>query len=265
MTQQNATTLTAAFTPPSASPELLSPQAYQALLETLLGQGQGYGKTENVGAFLLQDIKLTTETSGGEIETEKKVAVEKLYIVMDLAQYPLEFARGLVVKDIAKNWGGKTIRERDLNDPDFKGPGLWTLKQGTFEADYLKAAESLISSVFKPNPDAYRVCLTAAEDVKIPVQWGDFLIRAGGTLAVREKDVAALADALQSIREGKATAEEALYTTDKGGKTVSRFDVYGMEPGFLGKNYNPVELKAATQSTLSTFKVAPKAPAGLTV
>lgn len=260
MTSQN---LSNTFAKKSAPPAMMDANTYQATLEKLLAQGEGYGKTANVGAFLLQDIKLVTETSSGKDETAKIIKVEKFYVVIDLAQYPSEYLRGLVMKDIAKNWGGKTIHERDLNDPDFKGPGLWTVKQGAFDFDYVKAdAQNVKSSTFKPNPEAYRVCLTVDKAVNIPVQWGGgFTVEAGGTLAIREKDVARLAEALKAVKAGKTTAEEALYTTDKDGKTVTRFDIYGMEPSFLENNYNPVTLKDETKAIASDFTAGTPAKA----
>ncbi|TVQ82005.1 MAG: hypothetical protein EA357_11030 [Micavibrio sp.] len=236
------------------APQLMAPDTYRQTLEKLLAEGEGRGKTANVGAYLMEDIKIVTETSSGEDETARNIKVEKLYIVMDTEQYPTEHLRGLVVKDIAKNWGGRTIGERDLDLPDFKGPGIWTGKQGAFEFDYKKAdTENRKDSIYTPDPEAYRVCATVDETVIIPVQWGTFTVEAGGTLAIREKDVPELAAALQSIRDGKATAEEALYKTDDNGNSVARFDVYGMEPGFLDKNYDPVKLKPETQRIAAAF------------
>ncbi len=251
------TSLTDQFPDTPKEPELMDATTYQSVLESLLGEGQGWGKTVNVGAYLLEDITLVTETSSGKDETAKNISVEKLYVTMDLDQYKSEHVRGLVIKDIAKNWGGKTIGERDLDDPDFKGPGIWTIKQGSFEFDYLKEDENdRTNSIHKPNPEAYRVCLTVDEDVKIPVQWGDFVVEAGGTLAIRERDVQELAEALTAIKNGETTAEEALYTTNDSGDQVARFDIYGMEPGFLEDNYGLVELKAETQATNATFASA---------
>jgi hypothetical protein len=254
-------TLSNEFKGNAAALEIMDAVTYQRHLEKLVTKGEGYGKTESVGGFLLQDIVVQTETITGEIETTKNVAVEKLYLVIDLSQYPLETTRGLIVQDMAKKWGKKVISERDLKSPDFNGPGLWTLKKGTFEGDYIKANESAQNSVFKPNPEAYRVCVDVAEDVKIPVQWsGGFKIEAGGALAIREKDVPAVVAALQSIKRGEKTAEEALLTKDKDGNTVSVFDIYGMEPDFLrgndqGRkaNYNAVPLKEETKALAASL------------
>lgn len=238
----------------AAPPSLMTPEAYCAMLEKLLGEGKGYGKTKGVGGYLMQDIKLETETSSGKTETVKNLTVEKLYVVMDLDQYKSETVRKLVIKDIAKNWGGKTVHERDLESPDFKGPGLWTIKKGSFEFDYIPSdPNNLGTGAWKPNPEAFRVTLTTDTPIKMPVQWGDFVVEKGGTVAIREKDVAELAAALQSIRSGEKTIEEALYAKDKSGNTVSKFDIYGMEPKFLENNYDPVALKAATQEASKPF------------
>lgn len=249
------TSLVKSFDDKAAPPALMDAQTYRAMLEKLVAEGQGYGKTQNVGAFLLQDIKLVTETNSGKDETSKNISVEKLYIIMDLDQYPNEIGRNLVVKDIAKNWGGKIVRERDLESPDFKGPGLWTNKKGAFEGDYMKADPSDVkSSLYVPDPNAYRVTLITETAIKMPVQWGDFTVEAGGAIAVREKDIPALAEALQSIRDGKATAEEALYAKDKEGKSVAKFDIYGMMPGFLEASYKPVPLKPETEAIAASFE-----------
>lgn len=254
------TDLNKKFAEEAKAPALMDANTYRQTLERLLAVGKGYGKTESVAGFLLPDLRIVTETKTGLTETDKIVKVEKLYIIMDLDQYPQEMQRGLVVKDIAKNWGGKTIGERELEDPDFKGPGLWTNKQGAFEFDYVKANPSRTDSVFKPNPEAFRVTLQTNETILMPVQWGTFKVEAGGTLAVRERDIQELATALQSIRDGKATAEEALYAKNDKGQTVAKFDVYGMEPKFLENNYNPVKLKDSTKEAQAAFK--PKKPLG---
>ena len=240
-------------------PALMDATTYQSLLEKLLGDGEGYGKTRGVGAYLLPDLKLVTETASGKGETTKNVSVEKLYVVMDLDLYQSEDVRKAVVKDIARRWGDKTVRESDLDSPDFKGPGLWTIKKGSFEFDYLPQNEGKNDGLWKPNPEAFRVTLTTDGDINIPVQWGGgFVVETGGTIAIREKDVKDLADALQQVRAGTKSAHDALFTKDKSGAEVTTYDIYGMNPGFLQENYNPVSLKAETAETTKPFK-APSA------
>lgn len=248
-------------------PELMNPATYEATLRKLLAEGTGWGKTQTVGAFELVGLKLETETKTGLTETVKDVQTEELYLVFDIApdQWPNHEARKMAVKDTTEKYGQRIVRERDLDSPDFKGPGFWTVKKGGlaklngFEYDYLKQDPSNDDcSVYAPNPDAVRVCLQVDEDVKIPVTWGDFVVEAGGTLAIREAHVKELAEALDSISFGQATAEEALYNEDG----TAKFDIYGQEPGFCQSNYDPVELKDDTKLVQVGF-IVPEPPTPL--
>ncbi len=249
------TTPAANFNDKAAAPALIEPAAYQALLEKLLAEGKGYGKTKNVGAYFLRDIKFVTEMSDGQSETEVNIKVEKRYIIMDLDQFRSEAVRRLVVEDTAKRWAHKLVGLRDQNSPDFKGAGLWTNKQDSFEFDYLKQdAKDGLSSVWVPNPEAYRVTLAVQDPVCIPCTWGDFTVKKGGTLAVRERDVKELAAALLSIKMGEQTPEQALYAKNEEGKTVAKFDVYGMEPKFRENNYDPISLKPETLAITKAFE-----------
>ena len=45
---------------------MLDAEAYRALLEKLVVEGQGLGKTKSVGGFFMQDIDVETLTSKGE-------------------------------------------------------------------------------------------------------------------------------------------------------------------------------------------------------
>lgn len=240
------------FNEKAQPPAMMDANAYRALLEALLANGEGYGKTQSVGGYLLQDIKLVTETSSGKGETTKNIAVEKLYVTMDTEQYPSVYLRNLVIQDITKKWGGKLIQERDLNAPEFSGPGLWTLKKGAFEGDYMPSGAP---NTYAPNPEAYRVTLATDKPVNIPVQWdGGFVIETGGTVAIRQKDVPAVAEALRAIRAGEVSAEDALLTKDAKGNVLAKFDIYGMEPGFLEKNYAPVALNAETKAIAASLQ-----------
>ncbi|HYD17588.1 MAG TPA: hypothetical protein VEF76_03820 [Patescibacteria group bacterium] len=254
------------FNKEAFKPAQLDAPAYQAILEKLLAQGEGWGKNKQVGAYLLEKLEFETQTSDGRVETRNSVDFEKkMYIVMDTDQYPTEYLRNLVIQDITKKWGGKLIKERDLSEPEFSGPGLWLLKKGNFEGDYQPSATG--ANTYEPNPAAYRVTLTVDQPVNIPVQWaGGFFVAKGGDLAIRQKDVPALAEALQSIRSGAATAEDALFTTDaKSGEKVAKFDIYGMEPKFRENNYAPVPLYPETEAAMGAFKAKPAKPAkGLT-
>ena len=156
------------------------------------------------------------------------------------------------------------VGEKDMNAPDFKAPGIWTIKKKAFESDYIRCQGNdeygKPLCLWAPNPDAFRVCLKITNPVTIPTPWGEpWPVGVNGAIAIREKEVPDLVEALTRIREGKATAEEALYTKDKAGNTVTKFDVYGMMPGFIDANYKNVALKPETDELTKAF-AAPKPP-----
>lgn len=232
----------------AASPELMDANTYHALLQRLVLEGQGYGKTQPVAAFLLPNLRIVTSMSSGDDETMAEVPITPTYLVMDLRQYPNGYVQKLVVQDILAKYAAKVVGVTEINDPDFKGAGLWTSKQSSFETDYI--ADDGNKNQFNPNPAAYRVCLSLDETIVIPTPWGEpFTIQKGGTLAIRESDIRDLITALENIRSGDTTAEDALL--DEEGK--SKFDVYGMEPEFLVKNYDPITLKDTTREVITHF------------
>lgn len=103
------------FNQKAAKPAQLDAAAYQAILEKLLGQGEGWGKNKQVGAYLLEKLEFETMTTSGKVETRNSVDFEKkMYIVMDTDQYPSEYLRNLVIQDITKKWGGKQTAETAL-------------------------------------------------------------------------------------------------------------------------------------------------------
>ena len=240
-----------AFSDAAAAPAPLADAAtYFNLLERLMAEGRGYGKTESVAAYKLSNLKLVTENADGRT-MENEIEIKPLYVVMDLAHYPNEYVRRLVMEEVTSNFVRRLVGESDLNAPDFKGPGLWTAKTASFDFDYNRSTEldehGRPVNVYNPNPDAYRVCLNITAPLRIPTQWGEpWEIGVNGTLAVRERDVPALAAALADIRAGRKTPEEALLETKPDGRTLAKFDVYGMMPGFLEDNYKPVFLKPET-------------------
>lgn len=235
-------------------PEKLQEEEYYNLLRKLLGQGEGFGKARNVGGYLLRNLHLVTTTNSDVDETSREINVDPLYLVMDLDEYPNEYVRKLVIRDTMSKYASRILHEDNLNDPDFRGPGLWTAKKNSFEFDYLPGDDPR-SGIFRPNPEAYRVCLQTDTDITIPVPWGEFTIESGGTLAIRERDVAELSNALEKIESGEMTISEALYVKNKDdGEYVSRFDMYGMMPDFLENNYDPVDLKPETIILMNRFK-----------
>jgi hypothetical protein len=241
----------------AAPKPLMCPEEYQSLLENLLADGDGMGKTEPVAAYQMSDMRLVTEKDTQK--TEQQIKIERLYLVMDLKVYPNTYARSLTVQEIAVSYARRILGEGDINSPDFDGPGVWTTKKEAFEFDYTPRKSGEIydsfgrpNSIYDPCPDAYRICLTVKQPITIPTQWGQpYEIETGGALAIRERDVRALSDALQSVRDGLMTVQQALY---KDNTSTARFDVYGMDPGFLKDNYNKVALKPETMKIKQLFE-----------
>ncbi len=257
------TDLAEAFNANAPPPPQLQPEQYRRLLEYLVRDGEGYGKVKHVAAYPLRNIRLVTEEEG-HADKQQEIPLPDLYVVMDPVFWPNEYIRTLGMEDIARQWSKRIVEEKDINAPDFKGPGVWTAEKAAFEEDYIRR-EGVDEygkplTIYDPNPDTYRVCLYLPGAVTIPATWGNYSMGPGGALAVREKELPALAEALQSIREGKATTAEALYTQNSKGETVARFDVYGMDPGFLEDNYDPVKLKQETQAASIRLRSRRKLP-----
>ena len=242
-------------------------ETYRAVLEKLLGEGENFGKTTSVAAYLLRDLLLETELGDGNGNIKDGVEIERKYIIMDLTQWPNEYGRSLVMQDIAVQYAKRAVGENEINAPDFKGPGLWSTKQSSFEDDYNRREGvneyNRRTNIYDPNPGAFRLTLAFNEAAVIPVRWGTYPMKPGSTLAVRDKEVPALSAALQSLRDGKATIDEALYAVNEKGEKVARFDVYGMEPGFRDANYKPIETTENVRAARKTAKrLKPPAPTG---
>ncbi|MEZ0260415.1 MAG: hypothetical protein ACAH80_05355 [Alphaproteobacteria bacterium] len=253
------TSTTDDFNAKAKPPQTMDAEDYRMLLEKLLATGKGYGKTERVVAYELSDIILGTEKMVKKklVESEERVEVEKLYLVMDIKQWPNAYVRRLGMREIGSLYMARMAGEQQINAHDFKAPGLWTSKKKAFEGDYT-ATDELDENgnhafIYKPNHDAFRLCMKVTHDMTIPVKWGTYMIGKGGMLAVRQEHVESLAAALEDIRSGKTTAEKALFTTDREGKRVTEFDVYGMDPGFLESNYKPVKLAPETEAVSEHF------------
>ena len=251
------TPLSSQFNENAPAPQVLEPEAYRQLLEKLLGEGTGWGKTEAVAAYFMGPMQFINQTPAGDEKEE--IEVKPLYVVMDLKEWPNTYGRKLCVMDITERYGRRMVGEADINAPDFTAPGIWTAPKNAFEGDYIRRqgndeyGEPL--RIYDPDPAAFRICMEIDQAVTIPTHWGEpWPARPGGCIAVREREVPELVAALQEIRAGRKTAEQALYTTDRDGKVITKFDVYGMNPGFLKKNYKPVSLLPQTVAACKPFE-----------
>jgi len=99
-----------------------------------------------------------------------------------------------------------------------------------------------------------RVGVEVEEAVVIPVKFDPaYKINAGGMMMLSEVDITALSQALDEIRSGKQTPEQALLE-QANGKTISKFDVYGFDSGVLEKlGYGPVELDDNAKAISARF------------
>lgn len=246
------------FDAKAAPPPLMAAEEYRALLEKLLTEGKGYGKTSPVAAYKLTDIELDQTDGNGLVLGRERIEIKPVYVIMDMKYLPNDFGRYVTLKDIALQYVKKQVGLNDINNPDFKGQEVWTAKPSAFEEDYIRRTEvnelGKQVDVYDPNPNAFRLAMVFNGYAKMPTGWGDWLLTPGGAVTVREKDIPALAAALNDIRAGRATAEDALYTTNDNGARVAKFDVYGMAPGFLEDNYKPVDLKPGTLQLLQDEK-----------
>jgi hypothetical protein len=235
---------------------LVTPEEYVSLLRDLVAKGAFYGKTKDVAAYQIRDLHFVTENEEKQDEVSKDVEFkEKLMMTFDLKFWPTEYSRHLAVKDVAMKWAGRMVGERDLNHPDFKGPGMWTSKKSNFDFDYVKVPTDADGQddLYAPNPEGRRLCMQVKDAARIPTGWGEtFLVPANGTLAVRERDLPKLVHALEKIAGG-AKPEDVLYT-DQPASGSAAIDVYGMMPKFLAQNYGLVAAKPESQAVLATFR-----------
>lgn len=255
-------------------PTVLTPKQYFDLLEQLVIDGKGIGKTSNVTAYKLPEITVETLTDTGEHETTNTIAFKKdVYILFDREKWPREnaLATDAAIEDLGKNWGKKTVQvnragedmeaEGDIEAAvadkvkalmgiaDLSKAGVYVSTANNFEDDYAPTAPG--STDYMPNPDGKRVALTVTEDIVLPVSWypgATFDVAKGGTIVTRERpqkdgeDVGQypeLAAAIASVRSG-TPIEEAIYDE----KGVPKFDVWGLHPGFREANYGDVELSS---------------------
>lgn len=251
------------FAEKAPPPPVMEPAEYLLLLEKLITEGKPVGKTVPVAAYFLTDIKFDQLDDAGNKIGETKIEVKPAYVVMDMSLLKNEYARRLTVEDIAVQYAKRNIGIKDINSPDFKGSYVWTAKKKAFEEDYKRRDGELNeygkpSNIWDPQPEAYRLTLQFNKAATIPVEWGTYPMYNGSNLAVRSKDIPAVVAALKSIRSGEKSIEDALYTKNEEGETITRFDIYGMDPGFLEANYKPVELQPAILQVIADFSAQPQ-------
>lgn len=237
------------------APAVVDTTTYIKFLEGLIAQGAVFGRAKPIAGYMTQDMIIETlKSAGGETETKNTLSVQRALIALDLDEHQTQDIRDRTIEDMGVRWGQKMVHKREVGSSDLVASGVWILKEGTFKEDYMPAdASDPANTIFNPNPDAFRVCVTVSAPVTFLMNYGaEFTIDKGGVLAIREKHVAGLVDALENIRRAPAkkraaVAEAELFTTNDKGQRIAKFDVYGMKPGFLEGNYAAREAKPATK------------------
>ncbi len=239
----------------AATSDVIDEQAYYSLVTTLLLSGLCFGKAEPVAAYLLRPVVLVDEKSG---LTSAISPPPPQYVVMDIKEWTNEYARLLAMQEIMVQHARQIIGDKDINEPTFKGPGIWSTKKKDFDFDYVRREGTddmgRLLNIYDPNPEARRIALQTVQPVLIPTLWGEpFLVSAGCSIVIRERDVEGLSRALDDVKRGSATIREALYNSEKG-PHHSRFDVYGTgTPDFMEKNYRVVPEKDSTARARSVL------------
>lgn len=222
----------------------LTPSQYFSLLSVLVSDGEPWGKTTPIYAYPLdQRLSLVTLKQDGAVETEKNVKVldAGLSLVFDAKVWPDTAVRHKMIRQMFVSLAKKALGQQDINQADLAAHDIWTIETKRLPGDYMPVANE--PNLWTPDPGAIRITVAVDKDIRLPVQWGTFDVDAGGVIAVRKRDQDELGAALNEIAQGKISAEQALYetkTVDGVESRVSRFDVYGMKPGFRESSYAPL-------------------------
>lgn len=197
----------------------MSPKEYQQLLEKLLREGQGYGRNSEIVAIPNQ--------TGTHYFVTRDVKKGLQYLQSGTMPDP--------ATDTSFTLEKKTRINHDFDPADPSNPG---------------------NGRMKPNAGSYRMAIKVDQETFLPVQWDDkpFVVPAGGYVLVLQREIEGLSQAIDAIKKGETTPERALYkTSDFGGKTINKFDVYGSDRDLDIFGYGPVELTPETNTITKRF------------
>jgi len=241
----------------------LSYQEYYELLEKLVSEGISASKKGALIAFPLTSFGIETLSNAGTPETLKEFPFAH-HLVFDESLYTVKQA-AKVTRAVFKAYGNLIVSAPDellamLNNGKANlriiasAEGFWTMTNENFLNDY--EPDQKIRKKYTVKPGTSRLCMPVETSCIMPVWWGDFTLREGGTLAARMNEIPELVSALNEIRSGASTIEDVLFTSE--GK--ARFDVYGMNPGFFKANFEPTKVPDEALQAL-TSRQRPDNPA----
>ena len=248
----------------------MRPIDYYILLKDLRDKGRKYDKTTPRFAFRWPNLRIRTQTSSGEKEVDKEFD-HNIYIVADPDAFDQSESYRLM-ETIIKRFSEKLLQQTNLNQPDFEGPGVWTVHADKFEASYEIKPGSVLEYMPKKDDSAQRLALVINKKIEIPTNWGEpFLIEEGGAIASAYNDLKVINDILEKVdKELSGTLSidsqrlsdiapqndladqveliliKHLYVDNNTDHSV--LDIYGMEPGFLQKNYEVLESKGTNKA-----------------
>lgn len=239
-----------AFPKSSSALTPASQEEYYDLIKKLLAEGQAYEKKAGIYAFPLVPLRVLTKNDEGGNETENEIEPNSV-LIFDGAAYSKEEAQSFH-RFIFTNYGQLTSDMEALDSAVFKaindkklllhvkasGYGIWTMSPKNFGNDY---EYDEASKMYKVKEGTTRLCMDLDKDVGVPWKWSSsFDIRKGGTFVARTEQLKDIAAAIADVEAGRKTIAEAFFEKDpKTGELRTKFDTYGMHPGFRTANYDP--------------------------
>lgn len=229
----------------------VSQEEYFRLVKDLVQNGQLAQKHEGLYVLpLLPTYRVITQTDTLSHETATTIGGDADKLMAFDPQIHTQqsaLAASRMIMDVS-NMGRRSVMdpniEAALNSGRMKevvgieAPGLWSMPRKNLLADYDNTTkDGDVVPTYTVKPTTSRLVTDIDHDITIPVPWGDFTINAGGTLAIRPEHLPDVVKAIQEVESGRTPVSEAFYQAD--GK--SKFDIYGMMPGFRDTQYGNVE------------------------
>lgn len=218
-------------------------EEYAELLDHLVNEGLRVGKTESAYIYdfandpELKDKELTIYTNNLDavandgksvnIYDPSKESKRQNLLIIDAKVYNTPQKRAKLIQKAHQSL---------LLTGKFEAEGIYMNERRKIVDDYIfnNTGKPEIQTA-KPNPEAVRVVYKITDkSVKIPVQWGEYLIEKDGAIAIREKDMPQLKSSLASYKQDKNPA----HLLQEDGK--AKIDIYGTDPFFVEDNYSNI-------------------------
>lgn len=246
---------------------LNTPELYLHYIVDALQNGVKMQKTASVFAWPLgvaQDW--ATQDISGTAETSKSINAdnikEELFLVFSSHEYDYKQAYQIymLVHNMAamakSSLSTDELYALQKGDARFSVNtsvyGIWTIGSDSLAAKYNKFEDARFPDVYQPKPESLRVIAPIEapdgyDGIEMPTSWGSFKIRNGGhiAIAIAEDDTyptgyQQLLRNLDAVKAGSNFSE--LFLKNEQGALRSKLDIYGIEPGFVKSNYQPIKM-----------------------